>query len=120
MPVWLRALEPQALGLVDGLLELVLLQDAGEIEQCAGGGGDGDAVVGGDLVGGENGSVKEESAARPLFDEPLVTSIRPFHGRMHQSAPAERWLSTPPVASVAAIHRPRCETTRWPTAYTPR
>ena len=33
---------------------------------------------------------------------------------------AERWLSTPPVASVAAIQCPRCETTRWPTAYTPR
>jgi hypothetical protein len=65
VPVWLRAVEPQALGLIDGLLQLVFLQDAGEVELGAGGGGDGDAVVSGDLVGGENGSVKEESAPWP-------------------------------------------------------
>jgi hypothetical protein len=66
VPVWLRALEPQALRLVNGLLQLVFLQDAGEVELCAGGGGDGDAVAGGDLVGGENGSVKEESGSLGL------------------------------------------------------
>ena len=45
----------------DDLLELVFLEDAGEVELGAGGGGDGDAVVGRDLVGRENGSVKEEA-----------------------------------------------------------
>ena len=95
----------------------VALEDAGEVELGAGGGGDGDAVVDGDLVGGENGSVKEEAGLGRLVHR-VVTSIRPFHGRIAQSAPADRWLSTPPVARVAAIHRPRCETTWWPTAYT--
>ena len=82
VPVWLRAFEAEALGLVDGLLELVFLEDAGQVEQGAGGGGDGDAVVGGDLVGGENGSVKEESGSLPASDERVVISMRPFHGRM--------------------------------------
>ena len=50
----------------------------------------------------------------------VVTSIRPHHGRMAHSAPADRWLRTPPVASVAAIQWPLCESIRWPTAYTPR
>jgi hypothetical protein len=66
VPVRLRAVESQALGLVDGLLQLVSLQDAGQVELGAGGGGDGDAVVGGDLVAGENGSVKEESGPSGL------------------------------------------------------
>jgi hypothetical protein len=57
--VW--AGEAEDLGLVDGLLKLMALEDAGEVEERAGGGGDVDAVVGGDLVGGENGSVKEEA-----------------------------------------------------------
>jgi hypothetical protein len=47
------ASEAEPFRLVDGLLELMALQDAGEVEEAAGGGGDGDAVVGGDLVGGE-------------------------------------------------------------------
>ena len=61
----LRALESQALGLVDGLLQLGFLQDVGEIEQCPGGGRYGDALFDRDLVLAENGSVEEESAARP-------------------------------------------------------
>ena len=110
VPVWLWAFEALALRLVDGLLELVFLQDAREVELGAGGGGDGDAVVGGDLVGGENGSVKEESG-RLLLSHGIVISMRPFQGRRPHRAPAERWLRTPPVARVAAIHRPRRETT---------
>ena len=112
---------PRVVGarLVDRLLELVALQDAGEVELGAGGGGDGDAGVGGDLVGGENGSVKEEPGrlARVHW---VVISIRPVQGRMPHRAPADRWLSTPPVQRAAAIQRPRSETTWWPTAYTPR
>ena len=112
--------EPEALGFVDGLLQLVFLEDAGEVELGAGGGGHGDAVAGGDLVGwrerlGEGGGLV--AGVCPIG---VVTSIRPLKGRMPQRAAAERWLSTPPVARVAAIHRPLCETTRWPTAYTPR
>ena len=56
--VW--AWEAEALGFVDRLLELVTLEDASEVEQGAGGGGDGDAVADGDLVGGESGSMKKE------------------------------------------------------------
>jgi hypothetical protein len=56
-----RPFEAEDLGLVDGLLELMALQDGREVEEGAGGRGDGDAVVRGDLVVGENGSVKEES-----------------------------------------------------------
>ena len=114
-----RAFEAEDLGLVDGLLELMALEDGREVEERAGGGGDGDAVPRRDLVLGENGSVKEESGSFALV-RGVVISIRPFHGRMPQRAPADRWLRTPSVASVAAIQRPLCESTRWPTAYTPR
>jgi hypothetical protein len=56
-----RAGEAEDLDLVDGLLELVALQDAGQVEERAGGSCDGDAVPHRDLVRGENGSVKEEA-----------------------------------------------------------
>jgi hypothetical protein len=36
VPVWLRAFEVEALGLVDGLLQLVFLKNAGEVEQGCG------------------------------------------------------------------------------------
>ena len=52
------------LGLVHGSVDLVWWEDAGEVELGAGCGGDGDPVAGGDLVGWENGSVKEESGSR--------------------------------------------------------
>ena len=59
--VW--AFEAEPFGLVDGLLELMALEDGREVEERAGGGGDGDAVPHRDLVVGENGSVKEESGS---------------------------------------------------------
>ena len=58
-----RAFEAEDLGLVDGLLQLMALEHAGEVEEGAGGGGDRDAVPHRDLVFGENGSVKEEARA---------------------------------------------------------
>jgi hypothetical protein len=57
------AFEAEDLGLVDGLLELMALEYTGEVDEGAGGGGDGDAVPHRDLVGRENGSVKEEAGA---------------------------------------------------------
>jgi hypothetical protein len=45
--------EVKHLGLVDGPLQLALGEDPGQIEEGAGDGGDGDALVDGDLVGGQ-------------------------------------------------------------------
>jgi hypothetical protein len=59
--------EPADLGLVDGPLDLALVAFGGEVEDRAGDGGDGDAVVHGDLVGGKGAFVEEErSSGAPL------------------------------------------------------
>jgi hypothetical protein len=50
-----------------------------------------------------------------------VTWIAPLvSGRRSHAAAALAWLSTPAVASVAAIQRPSILRTVWPTTYTPR
>jgi hypothetical protein len=119
VPVWLRAFQAEALRLVDRLLQLVSLQDAREVELGAGGGGDGDAVVGGDLVGGENGSVKEESGSLAFvpWDGHVDAAVERPEAPQGAGRPV---ADNARVARVAAIHRPRRETTGWPTAYTPR
>ena len=60
------AFEAEPFRLVDGLLQLMALEDGREVEERAGGGGDGDAVPHRDLVRGENGSVKEEARVARL------------------------------------------------------
>jgi hypothetical protein len=52
--------EAEDLGFVDRSLEGCAVEDGGEVEEGSGWRGDGDAVARGDLVGVENGSVKEE------------------------------------------------------------
>src|SRR6185295_4868093 len=59
------AAEAVDLGLRGGPLEVLRADDGGEVEEGAGGGGDEDAVVGGDLVGREPSFVDLEPGARP-------------------------------------------------------
>jgi hypothetical protein len=110
------AREPLDLGLGHGALEVVGRDDGGEVQEGAGGGGHGDAVVGGDLVGLQAGLVDFEAGPRrSAFGTLISTAVRSFR-RMPQRAAAERWESTAPSATrtaaiqVASLVRGRCPT----------
>jgi len=79
--------EPQLLGLPHRAAELVALKDSTEVEQRARHRGGRDAVVGGDLVGGEVGVVDADalagrpSPARHGHFEPAASPDAPQRGR---------------------------------------
>ena len=75
------AFETEPFRLVDGLLQLMALQDGREVEERAGEGGDRDAVPHRDLVVGKNGSVKEEA---------LSPSRAPRHRQLDPACPGSK------------------------------
>jgi hypothetical protein len=54
--------------------------------------------------------------SRPVAPETVTWVVPLEFASMSHAAAAVVWLSTPPVASVAAIQRPSAVRTRWPTA----
>jgi hypothetical protein len=52
---------------------------------------------------------------RPASPGTVTWIVAPTGSRSHVAA-AVAWLRTPPVARVAAIHRPSAFSTVWPTA----
>ena len=105
-----RAGEAPDLGFVDRALEAGAGRTPARSRWVRAGVVMGMPCVGGDLVGWENGSVRAGRVGG-FCARGVVTSMRPVRWRMPQSAAADRWLRTPPVARTAAIHRPRCEST---------
>ena len=100
--------------------EAVFLEDGGEVEEGAGGGGDRDGVVGGHLVGSRSES-QTLRLGRCTSRGAVISIVRRLKSRMPQSAAADRWLSAAPgPAARTAASQLRRVSRRCPTAYTPR
>ena len=118
-----RAVEVEDLGLVQGSVEGLAVDDGGEIEERSGGGGDGDALVDSAFIAvGERRSEYGALCGGGVWLG-VVTSMRVLDvTRRLQSAAADWWLSTAPgpAASTAAIHRACLVTARGALRRTPR
>jgi hypothetical protein len=107
------------LGEVEDVLERSALERRCEVDDGAQWGGDRDPAVERDIVWPERAAAVQADAAPPRSS--------PAAGHRHvdraRSARAQvpggrglRWLSAPPVASVAAFQRPSIRRPVWPTA----
>ena len=113
----MRADAPLEARLVERPLQLGGGFGGGEVEDRSGGGGDGDAVAAGDVLGVEGGLVHEDAGAaaaarRSRASGPLAVGASPRERRLGKRTRSRRWRAPPPSRARAGSRAGRRGTRR--------